>query len=79
MIARLGLRTTRASRNFQTSSRILLGNVYGTPKEGVYSNLPFKVKTKFIPFGVGLWGVMGFFFAFPFLASYLHMKKAGNI
>ncbi|SGZ46655.1 CIC11C00000004304 [Sungouiella intermedia] len=82
MIARIGLRTsraTRATRNFQTSSRVLLGNVYGSPKEGVYSNLPFKVKTKVVPFGVGWWGVMGFFFAFPFLTSYWHMKKAGNI
>lgn len=78
MISRVGLRTQRAARNFQTSARAM-SNVYGTPKEGVYTNLPFKVKTSKIPFAIGWWGTFGFFFAFPFLTSWWHMKKAGNL
>lgn len=78
MISRVGLRTPRAARNFQTSARAM-NNIFGSPKTGIYANLPFPVKTKKIPFGIGWWGTFGFFFAFPFLSSYWHMKKAGNI
>lgn len=64
-------------RQFQTSSRVM-NNIYGTPKSGVYSNLPFNVKRKFIPFGVYYWGILGFFFSFPFLTTYWHLYKAGS-
>ena len=66
-------------RNFQTSARSL-DKIFGQPQEGPYSNLPFQVKgRKFIPFSVAWWGVFGFFFGFPFLATYWHLKKAGNL
>lgn len=78
MISRVGLRAARPSRNFQTSARAM-NNIFGTPKAGVYSNLPFRVKGLKIPFGVYWWGTFGFFFAFPFLSSWWHMKKAGNL
>ncbi|CAI5756472.1 unnamed protein product [Candida verbasci] len=56
-----------------------MANIYGHPKEGVYSNLPFQVKNrKYIPFSVWYWGVLGFFFAFPALSSFWQMKKAGS-
>ncbi|CAN3356959.1 cytochrome c oxidase subunit 8, mitochondrial [Diutina catenulata] len=68
-----------ASRRGFSSSAVRANNIYGTPKSGPYSNLPFKVKDRMIPFPVVFWGVAGFFFAFPFLSSYWQMKKAGNI
>lgn len=75
---RLGANTRFGARNFQSSSR-MMNNVFGTPKDGVYSNIPFPIKTKTIPFALPYWGVLGFFFAFPFLTTYWHLKKAGNI
>ncbi|RCK54331.1 Cytochrome c oxidase polypeptide VIII, mitochondrial [Candida viswanathii] len=88
MFAQSALRSSRAlpsriltRRNFQVSSKRLEDIntiVYGHPQEGVYSNLPFKVKNrKFIPFAVYYWGVLGFFFAFPFLTSWWQLKKSG--
>lgn len=64
-------------RNFQSSSRVM-DSVFGTPKEGPYSNIPFEVKRKFIPFKVYYWGILGFFFGFPFLSTYLNLKKSGS-
>ncbi|KAI5964681.1 COX8 [Candida pseudojiufengensis] len=72
-------------RTFQQSSKLMSGGegdvmsqIYGVPKEGVYSNLPFQVKNrKFIPFQVWYWGVLGFFFAFPFLSTAWQMYKSG--
>jgi cytochrome c oxidase subunit 7c len=55
-----------------------MNDIYGSPKTGPYSNLPFKVKGTMIPFGVTFFGVLGFFFAFPFLTTYWHLKKAGS-
>ncbi|KAK8442695.1 hypothetical protein RJF_0599 [Candidozyma auris] len=78
MITRLGLRTTRASRNFQTSARAM-NKVFGEPATGLYSNLPFKVKNTKIPFALKWWGTFGFFFSFPFITAYVHMKRAGNL
>lgn len=83
MLARVGLqapvgRFAARSRTFRTSA-VSLNSIHGTPKEGIYSNLPFKVKNTKLPFGIGWWGTFGFFFAFPFLSAYWHMKKAGNI
>ncbi|KAI3405729.2 COX8 [Candida oxycetoniae] len=71
-------------RSFQRSAMLLSGNlsekIYGVPQEGVYSNLPFKVKNrKFIPFAVWYWGVLGFFFAFPFLSTAWSMYKSGAL
>ncbi|KAI5968862.1 COX8 [Candida margitis] len=69
-------------RSFQISAKLMSGdmqNIYGHPQEGVYSNLPFKVKgRKFIPFAVWYWGVLGFFFAFPFLTSTWQIYKSGG-
>ncbi|KAG7663940.1 COX8 [[Candida] subhashii] len=82
---RLGLRVTPrlntlAKRNFQTSFRSMSAGWEGTPASGVYSNLPFKVKgRKYVPFKVAYWGVLGFFFAFPFLTTYWHLYKSGSL
>lgn len=76
----IGLRLTsqRAfQRNFQTSTRTF-NKIFGAPKEGPYSNLPFKVKDRKIPFSIMWFGVLGFFFAFPFLTTYRALKKAGS-
>lgn len=78
MLSRVGLRAPRAARSFQTSA-VASNNIFGTPKSGVYSNLFFKVKDRKIPFAIPWWGTFGFFFAFPFLTAYWHMKKSGNI
>ncbi|KAG7195262.1 uncharacterized protein KQ657_003788 [Scheffersomyces spartinae] len=69
-------------RSLQSSGRRLnahLPNPYGTPASGIYSNLPFKVKNRKIPLGFFWYGTLGFFFSFPFLVSWLHMYKAGNL
>lgn len=80
MITRLGLRAApKSSRNFMTSSRVMSHNPYGSPATGLYSNLPFKVHNTRIPFAFKWWGVFGFFFAFPFITCYVHMKRSGNI
>ncbi|RLV96079.1 hypothetical protein JA1_000500 [Spathaspora sp. JA1] len=85
MLSRLGLRalpnsarlTTR--RTFKSSTRVM-NEIYGTPAEGPYSNIPFKVVgRKFVPLPVFFWGIMGFFFAFPFITTYWHLKKSGSL
>ena len=69
-----------ASKRGFSSSAIRANAIYGTPKSGPYSNLPFKVKDrKFIPFGLVWWGVPGFFFLFPFMSSYWQLKKSGSL
>lgn len=65
-------------RNFQSSTRSM-NKIFGSPKEGIYSNLPFKVKGRMIPLSIPYWGVFGFFFAFPFLSTYIHLKKSGSL
>ncbi|ODV76628.1 uncharacterized protein CANTADRAFT_36346, partial [Suhomyces tanzawaensis NRRL Y-17324] len=65
------------TRTFR-SSAVASNAVYGSPKTGPYSNLPFKVKDRKIPFGLFYWSITGLFFAFPFLSTYWHMKKAGS-
>ncbi|CUM67065.1 uncharacterized protein PRCAT00004754001 [Priceomyces carsonii] len=84
MINTVGLRLSQQKafqrgfqRNFQSSSRAC-NNIFGTPKEGPYSNLPFKVKDRVIPFKFAYWGLVGAFFAFPFMSTYWHLKKAGS-
>ncbi|CCF56026.1 hypothetical protein KAFR_0A05910 [Kazachstania africana CBS 2517] len=47
--------------------------------EGVYSNLPFKVLNRKIPYGVIHFGFFGLGFAVPFLIGFVQMKKSGNI
>lgn len=74
----LGRIATRNVRTFRVSA-VSLNEVYGTPKEGPYSNLPFKVHGRKIPFGVYYWGILGFFFAFPFLSAYWQLKKSGSL
>lgn len=67
-----------ATRNFQTSARTMGNKIYATPAEGRYTNIPFKVKNRKTPLALTVYGVLGFFFAFPFLTSYYHLKKAGS-
>ena len=46
MLARSKVITQRVSaRNFQTSARSF-NDIFGSPKTGVYSNIPFKVKDR---------------------------------
>ncbi|EGW33364.1 uncharacterized protein SPAPADRAFT_60705 [Spathaspora passalidarum NRRL Y-27907] len=85
MLTRLGLRglpstaRTTARRNFQSSARAM-NEIYGTPAEGPYSNIPFKVVgRKVIPFSVFFFGIMGTFFAFPFITTWWHLKKSGSL
>lgn len=67
-----------SNKRFFSSSSRAMDKIFGSPKEGVYSNLPFKVKDRKIPLAIPYWGVLGFFFAFPFLSTYYHLKKAGS-
>lgn len=48
-------------------------------KEGVYSNIPFKVKDRKIPYGIIHFGFLGVGFLVPFIAVYVQLKKSGNI
>lgn len=72
-------RTVALKRGFK-SSAVRSNEIFGTPKSGVYSNLPFQVKNrKFIPFPVYYWSVLGFFFAFPFVSTWWQLKKSGSL
>ncbi|EGV64154.1 hypothetical protein CANTEDRAFT_105290 [Yamadazyma tenuis ATCC 10573] len=75
---KLAINNRMMVRNFQSSSK-RLSSVFGHPKEGVYSNIPFTIKRKIIPLSVYYWGTLGFFFSFPFLTTLLHLKKSGSI
>lgn len=78
MLARSKLISQKVStRNFQTSARSF-NNIFGSPKTGVYSNIPFKVKNRKIPISFWFWGVTGSLFAFPFVSTYWHLKKSGS-
>lgn len=82
MLNRVGLNRLAINRsftrNFQSSNRSM-NKIFGSPQEGPYSNIPFQVKNrKLIPFSFYYWGVLGFFFAFPFLSTYWHLKKSGS-
>lgn len=48
-------------------------------KEGVYSNIPFKVHNRKIPYGVVHFGFFAVGFAVPFIACFVQLKKSGNI
>lgn len=48
-------------------------------KEGVYSNIPFKVHNRKIPYGVVHFGFFAVGFAVPFISCYVQLKKSGNI
>ncbi|CCK69044.1 cytochrome c oxidase subunit VIII KNAG_0B06140 [Huiozyma naganishii CBS 8797] len=48
-------------------------------KEGVYSNLPFKIHDRKIPYGVVHFGFFAVGFAVPFIACFVQLKKSGNI
>lgn len=78
---RLGIRSSNVvtKRGFR-SSVVRMNDVYGTPKSGPYSNLPFQVKDrKYIPFPVYYWSILTLFFAFPFLTSWWQLKKSGSL
>ncbi|KAK6204822.1 uncharacterized protein RJT21DRAFT_117276 [Scheffersomyces amazonensis] len=64
-------------RGFKQSSMVM-NQIFGTPASGVYSNIPFKVKTKYVPFRLAYWGILTTFFFFPFLTSGWQMYKAGD-
>ncbi|KAL3231412.1 Cytochrome c oxidase subunit 8, mitochondrial [Nakaseomyces bracarensis] len=48
-------------------------------KEGVYTNLPFKIHNRKIPYAIVHFGFFTVGFAVPFIACYVQMKKSGQI
>ncbi|GAV52540.1 hypothetical protein ZYGR_0AG05310 [Zygosaccharomyces rouxii] len=48
-------------------------------EEGVYSNIPVKVKNRKIPYGWVHFGFFGAGFLFPFVACLVQQKKQGLI
>ncbi len=46
-------------------------------EEGVYSNLPFKVHNRRIPFAVLHFAFFGLGFAIPFVACGVQLKRSG--
>ncbi|CAR22902.1 Cytochrome c oxidase polypeptide VIII [Lachancea thermotolerans] len=46
-------------------------------KEGVYSNIPVKVRNRRIPFAVIHFGYFTLGFLVPFISSYVQLKKSG--
>ncbi|CCH58431.1 hypothetical protein TBLA_0A06400 [Henningerozyma blattae CBS 6284] len=45
--------------------------------EGVYSNIPFKVHNRKIPYGVIHFGFFTVGFSVPFLITWAHLKRSG--
>lgn len=63
-----------AKRNFSsTVSRM------GHGPDGPYSNLPFKVHNRKIPYVVIHWTFFIVGFSTPFAITYYNLKKAGNL
>ncbi|ODQ78954.1 hypothetical protein BABINDRAFT_37989 [Babjeviella inositovora NRRL Y-12698] len=62
-----------AKRSFQTS-RVVRGAHF---EEGVYSNLPFKVHNRKIPFAIVFFGFFGLGFSLPLVAVWWQLKKSG--
>lgn len=78
MLFKTGLNVASKRAFSKTAIRASGAEIYGVPKAGPYSNLPFKVKDRVIPFAIPYWGTIIFFFGFPFMSSYWQMKKAGS-
>ncbi|CCE61892.1 hypothetical protein TPHA_0B02200 [Tetrapisispora phaffii CBS 4417] len=58
-------------------SQSLKSNVHF--KDGVYTNLPFKVKDRKTPYALTHFAFFGLGFAVPFLITYAQLKKSGTI
>ncbi|ODV59010.1 cytochrome c oxidase subunit VIII [Ascoidea rubescens DSM 1968] len=76
MLSRQSAQTARvlAQRRAFTSTALKNGAHF---KEGVYSNLPFKVHNRKIPFAVIHFGFFGLGFAIPFIACAWQLHKSG--
>jgi len=75
MFARQVIRNTArsaAKRSFHTSKAQAVHF-----EEGVYSNLPFKVHNRRIPFAFLHFGFFGLAFAIPFIAVGVQLKRSG--
>ncbi|SCU77776.1 LAMI_0A02300g1_1 [Lachancea mirantina] len=46
-------------------------------KEGLYTNIPVKVKNRKIPFAIIHFGWFTLGFLVPFISSYVQLKKSG--
>nr|6T0B_h Chain h, Cytochrome c oxidase polypeptide VIII, mitochondrial [Saccharomyces cerevisiae S288C]6T0B_u Chain u, Cytochrome c oxidase polypeptide VIII, mitochondrial [Saccharomyces cerevisiae S288C]6T15_h Chain h, Cytochrome c oxidase polypeptide VIII, mitochondrial [Saccharomyces cerevisiae S288C]6YMX_h Chain h, Cytochrome c oxidase subunit 8, mitochondrial [Saccharomyces cerevisiae S288C]6YMY_h Chain h, Cytochrome c oxidase subunit 8, mitochondrial [Saccharomyces cerevisiae S288C]8DH6_h Chai len=46
-------------------------------KDGVYENIPFKVKGRKTPYALSHFGFFAIGFAVPFVACYVQLKKSG--
>ncbi|KAL6947034.1 Cytochrome c oxidase subunit 8A, mitochondrial [Hanseniaspora vineae] len=65
-----------AKRSFTSTMRAQSGVHF---QEGVYSNLPFKVKNRKIPYGIIHFGFFALGFAVPFISCFVQLKKSGSI
>ncbi|KAL6933792.1 hypothetical protein ACO0R3_001570 [Hanseniaspora guilliermondii] len=45
----------------------------------LYSNLPFKVKNRVIPYKIVHYSFFIFGYSLPFIITYIQLKRAGNI
>lgn len=70
-----------ASRNFaaRRGFSTTLARQSGHFAEGPYSNLPFKVHNRKIPYAIIHFGFLGFGFALPFIAVYWQLYKSGSL
>ncbi|CCH44806.1 Cytochrome c oxidase polypeptide VIII,mitochondrial [Wickerhamomyces ciferrii] len=48
-------------------------------EEGVYTNIPFKVHNRKIPYAIVHFSFFGLGFAIPFVAVYVQLKRSGSI
>ncbi|KAH3682950.1 hypothetical protein WICPIJ_006080 [Wickerhamomyces pijperi] len=46
-------------------------------EEGVYTNIPFKVHNRKIPYAIVHFSFFGLAFAIPFVAVYVQLKRSG--
>lgn len=75
MFARAALRSTRAQPARQFSTSVTRRSHH----DGPYSNLPFAVHNRKIPYGVLHWGFFGLGMLTPVGIVYYYLKKNGNL
>ncbi|ODV86638.1 hypothetical protein CANARDRAFT_196010 [[Candida] arabinofermentans NRRL YB-2248] len=68
-------RLAQPSRNFSTSLKRLADHY----PEGPYSNLPFKVHNRRIPYAVPHFLYFALGFGIPFFACYVQLKRSGSL
>ncbi|CAI4048410.1 hypothetical protein SUVZ_12G4200 [Saccharomyces uvarum] len=77
MLCQQMIRTTaKRSSNIMTRPIIMKRSVHF--KDGVYENIPFKVKGRKTPYALSHFGFFAVGFAIPFVACYVQLKKSGS-